>query len=137
MYDILDLLSKKIFQGVFYLKHLTDMWLYTLSYARSTHSEDTSLQWYCPLNIYETSPSSVMATLLATHPHGGNVTIQIFCFLWQGYSYPTLSSMTEFSYLTPISVSLLKPLLRVIHWNPRHLLYLLLIYKTSSYTIIC
>ena len=108
-----------------------------LSYIRFTHLEDTSLQWCCSLNIYKTSLSSMIATLLVIYSHGSNAAIRIFHLLWWEYSYLAQSFMAEFSYLTLVSVSPLKPLLGAMYWNPEYLLYFLLIYKTSSYTVIC
>ena len=108
-----------------------------LLHIKSIYSEEMFLWWYYPLYLYKTSLSFVIVTLLATYPYGSDVTIQIFYISWWRYSYLTQSSIAEFSYLTPISILPLKPLLRAIYWNPKYLLYLLLIYKTSSYTIIC
>ena len=71
-----------------------------------------SLQWCCYYNIYKISLSSIMATLLATCPYSSNATIWISSLLWW-----------EYSYLTSVSVSLLKLLLRVIYWNSEHFLY--------------
>ena len=98
-----------------------------MSYIRSTHAEDMSLWWYCTLHLYETSLSSMVAIFLATHPHSGHATIQISYLPWWEYSYLTWSSMAEFSYLTPVNISPLKPLLGAIYWNPEYLLYLLLV----------
>jgi len=44
--------------------------------------------------------------------YGSAATLWVFCLPWRGYSYSTQSSMMDG--VTPVSVSTLKPLLRVI-----------------------
>ena len=107
-----------------------------VSYAKSTHTENTSLQWYCFSNVHYISLPSIVAIFFITYlvvvmqPSGysvfysGNTSIWLG-FLWQSY--------------TLISVSTLKPLLGVIgaillklQASP----ILSLVYKTSSYTVI-
>ena len=125
--------SYLLFQLVYVQRSLGDNMLY----VRSTHLEDIFPWWCCHLNNYEISLSSMIAILLATCSHSSDATIQISHYERQKYFYLTQSSMAEFSYLTPVSVSPLKPPLWVIHWTPEYLLYNWLVYKTSSYTVIC
>ena len=105
-----------------------------VSYVKFTHSKDTFSQWYWHYNILEASLSSIMAILLTTHPNDSDAMTQISSLPWWRYFYQTWSSTAEFSYLTLVSISPLKPPLKVIHWNFEYLLYIQLVYKTSSYT---
>ena len=101
-------------------------------YVKFTHSKNTFSQWYWHYNILEASLSSIMAILLITHPNDSDAMTQISSLPWWRYFYQTWSSIAEFSYLTLVSISPLKPPLKVIHWNFEYLLYIQLVYKTSS-----
>jgi len=108
----------------------------------------------------------ILSSCIVTHlPHGLCIVSSLYTSIYSVdnllylYALPIITSLYFFSslclsatwalskghntsfviltfYLTSISVSPLKFLLGMIHWNPKHLLYLLLVYKTSSYTVI-
>jgi len=107
---------------------LNSLELTQMSYVKSIYLRDMSSQWCCHFNIYKTSLSFVIAPFLVTCPYGSDAIIQISSLLWQ--------CSPIFSYLTLISILLLKPPLRARYWNPEHLLYIWYVYKISSYTII-
>jgi len=50
-----------------------------VSYAKSTHSENTSLWWYSLSTSNLKSPPSTVVIFLAICLHGGNTTIWKFC----------------------------------------------------------
>jgi len=97
----------------------------TMSYPKSTCSEDMSLRRWCLTNNPITSLSSMMA-IMSPWQWCNCPTHWVFGLLWWRYSYQAWFSMAEFSCLAPFSVSSLKPSLGAVHWNPKHPLIILL-----------
>ena len=109
-----------------------------VSYVKSTHSEDMSLQCCCHYNISDISLSSMMAILLTTYP------LQCWCNN-SGIQFSTMEILLL--NLVFCSKVLLSNLCQSMfyHWDlylelyieiSEYFLTIWLVYKTSSYTVI-
>jgi len=66
-----------------------------LSYAKSTHLENTSLRYISCQQLIQIKPPFYGVYLTHNTPHGGDIIIQIFRLSWRKYSYMTWPFMVE------------------------------------------
>ena len=66
-----------------------------LSYAKSTHLENTSLWYTSYQQLVQIKPAFYSSYLTCNIPHSGDVIVQVFHLPWWRYSYLTQPSIME------------------------------------------